>query len=330
MQRIKKKTVLFLSAVLATSAVLLPNAQAAIGVDANKDDCSIGIDVSASEYSEVRTLPITVNIYKVADIDVTGNYTAEGAFAEMDFSNVSAETKAADWESYAAEAKLIVDEDTPEVTKSEATEDGSAAFTDLETGLYLVDAQQLISDNYQYDFTPYLISLPNNYYYSTADDTWVYDLTGDNAIGLKPERTDRYGNLVIDKVLDVYNATNPGGTFVFQIEASKTDVDTEEVKVVYSDVVSMTFESAGTDSITIEDIPAGAEVTVTEVYSGASYKLVSDPSQTVTIIAEDVVATEFVNTHDDTTDGGHGLVNHFSYDAETGAWSHSATEDSTP
>lgn len=330
MQRIKQKAAIVLAAALVCTAVLLPNAQAAIGVDAGRTDCSIEVDVTGAGFSDLQTLPITVNLYKVASIDVTGEYTSTPDFSALDFSGISEATTAQEWETYAADAKAIVDAGTLAVTATADTEEGIASIHNLGTGLYLIDAQQVLSDYNQYDFTPYLISLPNNYYHTTGDDTWLYELTGDNAIGLKPEKTDRIGDLLITKNLDVYNETNTEGTFVFQIEAVKTDIDTNETKVVYSDVVAMTFESAGTDSITIEDIPAGAEVTVTEVYSGASYKLVSDPSQTVTIIAEDVVATEFVNTHDDTTDGGHGLVNHFSYDAETGAWSHSATEDSTP
>ena len=45
-----------------------------------------------------------------------------------------------------------------------------------------------------------MISLPNNYYTEeNQDDTWVYNLVGANAIGLKPAYEDRYGDLVIEK-----------------------------------------------------------------------------------------------------------------------------------
>lgn len=327
MQRIKQKAAIVLAAALVCTAALLPNAQAAIGVDAGKTDCSVEVDVTGAGFSELMTLPITVNLYKVAFIDVTGEYTSAAAFDTLDFTDLSAVTTAQEWETYAADAKAIVDGGAPEITATTDTEVGVAVIENLETGLYLVDAQQVVSDYYQYDFAPYLISLPNNYYYSTGSDDWVYELTGDHAIGLKPEKTDRLGDLLITKDLDVYNETNTEGTFVFQIEAVKTDIDTNERKVVYSDVVAMTFTSAGSDSILIEDLPAGAVVTVTEIYTGANYKLVSDPSVTVTIIPDDEegapAEAEFKNTHDGSHDGGYGLVNHFAYDAESGEWTHS-------
>ena len=201
---------------------------------------------------------------------------------------------------------------------------------DLVAGLYLVDAQQVTSDYYQYSFTPYLVSLPNNYYYHGGDDEWLYQLTGEDAIGLKPEKTDRYGDLVINKELDVYNETIGGANFVFQIEGTKTDIDTGAVKVVYSDVVAMTFNGYGSDSIKIEHIPAGSEIVVTEVYSGSSYELTSNGVQTVIIEAEEDAEVYFNNTFNEQLNGGTGLVNSFAYNSESGEWTHSASVDSTP
>ena len=42
-------------------------------------------------------------------------------------------------------------------------------------------------------------------------------------------------------------------------------------EVVYSNVESITFTAAGQESVILDRIPAGAQVTVTEVYSGSSY-----------------------------------------------------------
>ena len=92
-------------------------------------------------------------------------------------------------------------------------------------------------------------------------------------------------------------------------------------------------------------------MTVTEVYTGASYELTSDGVQTVTILANEPgdtpetgegaepdqapeatgpVTVTFENTYDGRLNGGTGLVNTFSYNAETGEWTYEATEDSTP
>ncbi len=81
----------------------------------------------------------------------------------------------------------------------------------METGLYLVDTPKVITTNYTYTFTPYLVSLPTNNYYSGngASDDWIYDLTKEynSAVGLKPEQHVRYGDLVINKELVDHNAT---------------------------------------------------------------------------------------------------------------------------
>lgn len=331
-KRIKTGGALILTAVLAVSTFVLPKAYAAIAVETERE-CSVQITAPAAEYSELGSLPVEIKLYKVADINVQGEYKAVGAFQSMDFSDVSSETLAAEWEEKAMSAKALVTE-TMEETEVLTLKNGTAVASNLETGLYLVDAQQTLSDTYQYDFKPYLISLPNNYYYSTQNDDWVYDLVGSNAIGLKPEKTDRFGDLVIEKTLDVYNETIGGATFVFQVEAFKEDIDTGVKKQVYSDVVSMTFKAPGTDRIVIKDLPAGAEVTVTEVYTGASYELTTDASKVVTIITNGLdgapATTAFTNTYNQEMNGGNGIVNSFIYDSETGKWTHSASEDSTP
>lgn len=329
--RIKQVGALVLAAALIFSAFSLPKAYAALGVDVNAK-CSVEIDVTQTGMSELMNLPVEVHLYKVADIDAQGEYTAIGDFRQLDFSGVDSNTTAEDWETLANEAKALV-RPTTEKAAVITLVNGKGTATGLSTGMYLVDAQQALSDSYQYDFNPYLISLPNNNYYSTGNDEWIYNLTGSNAIGLKPEKTDRFGDLVINKTLDAYNATIGGATFVFQVEAFKTDPDTNERKCVYSNVVSVTFDGVGTESILIEDIPAGAEVVVTEIYSGASYTLTSDGSYTVTIIAdgeEGAPATvDFSNTYNYEFNGGNGIVNSFLYDSETDSWTHIATEDST-
>lgn len=324
---------LFLSAALVFSAFGLYKTHAAEAV-LTDELCSLQVSAEATGFTELMTLPTEVDLYKVAEISKAGNYTPIAGFESLDFSELDETTSAAQWESLAADAKnLLTDAISPAHTLT--LDNGMALAEDLLTGLYLVDANQILSDYYQYDFKPYLISLPNNYYYpKMEDDTWIYDLVGKNAIGLKAEKTDRYGDLVITKTLDAYNATIGGANFVFQIEAYKTDIDTQVKTHVYSNVVSMSFYDPGRDSITIEDIPAGAEVTVREVYSGASYKVTSNEAQTKVIYADgedgSPVSVNFSNTYDYRLNGGCSIVNSFRYDNEKESWTHSAAEDSTP
>ena len=97
-------------------------------------------------------------------------------------------------------------------------------------------------------------------------------------------------------------------------------------------VVSISFDAAGKKQVLVENIPAGAEVTVTEVYSGGSYAPVDGANRFETVIVADevvedelrtetVAAVTFENEYDDRLNGGSGVVNHFEEDVineETG------------
>lgn len=260
-----------------------------------------------------------MNLYKVADVDVSGNYTATGAFTELDVSSVRADNNdaASKWAARAKEAqKLLKDSVKPTTTVTLAA--GTGSLADLATGLYLVDTPEVVTTNYTYTFTPYLVSLPTNNYYSNGNDDWIYALTDTNAIGLKPEEHARYGDLVINKTLENHNATTgKKATFVFQIKIKPLKSNKTETRIE-----SLDFEAAGESSVTITKIPAGAEVTVKEVYSGASYKLTSADDQRATIVATDRGATNtntpasvsFTNDINNNMNGGYGVKNNFKLD----------------
>ncbi|MBQ8996171.1 MAG: leucine-rich repeat protein [Oscillospiraceae bacterium] len=116
------------------------------------------------------------------------------------------------------------------------------------------------------------------------------------------------GELKITKNLERF-AGPDAATFVFQIEAVL------DGKNVYSNVTSLTFSGPMSQSVVITGIPVGAEVTVTEVYSGSRYETVSEPVQTAVILSpeEDDAPCEvvFINDYDDTGKGGHGILNTF-------------------
>ena len=327
-----------LASVMLVSALVLPKVYAADAIKTTKTDCSIEVNLHDTGAVELNKLTVEINFYKVADVNAVGEYTVVSALSDpelenpLDLSDLNSDIKASYWKEKSAEAKAAVDEAKMDPAAFCKTKSGKAIVEDLGVGLYLVDALPANSELYVYKFIPYLISLPNNYYNAENEDSvdeWVYDLVGENAIRLKTEKKDRFGNLEITKELQVYNETVGGATFVFQIEGTKTDPDTEETKVVYSDVVSMTFRNPGTDRIVIEDLPAGSEVVVTEVYSGASYELKSDAEVEVTIEAGETTEVYFENTYDGRLNGGYGVVNQFVYDSENKGWTWEAVEDST-
>ena len=320
-KRLKQGSTFLLAVALTFPLLTLPGAKAASAINTGQK-CSIEFDISGNS-SELLSASIPVNLYKVASVDESGNYTGIGAFSKLDLSSVSADNldaAAATWAERAAEAKKLLKDDT-EPTTTTLTQ-GRGTATGLDTGLYLVDTPKVITPNYTYTFTPYLVSLPTNNYYSGngASDDWIYDLTKEynSAVGLKPEQHVRYGNLVINKELVDHNATFGNNvTFVFQIDITTLDNKKE------TRIEELTFDAAGSHSVTIEKIPAGSHVTVTEVYSGASYELASAKSQKTDIIANPEKKSEvefrpaevsFINKHNGRTNGGYGVKNNFKLD----------------
>lgn len=320
-KRLKQGSTFLLAVALTFPLLTLPGAKAASAINTGQK-CSIEFDISGNS-SELLSASIPVKLYKVASVDESGNYTGIGAFSKLDLSSVSADNldaAAATWAERAAEAKKLLKDDT-EPTTTTLTQ-GRGTATGLDTGLYLVDTPKVITTNYTYTFTPYLVSLPTNNYYSGngASDDWIYDLTKEynSAVGLKPEQHVRYGNLVINKELVDHNATfGNNATFVFQIDITTLDKKKE------TRIEELTFSAAGSHSVTIEKIPAGSHVKVTEVYNGASYELASAKSQETDIIANPEKETEvefkpaevsFINKHDGRTNGGYGVKNNFKLD----------------
>ena len=92
-------------------------------------------------------------------------------------------------------------------------------------------------------------------------------------------------------------------------------------------MASITHNGAGTESVTIENIPAGITVTVTEIYAGASYELVSKNEQTAVIVSGKAVelgssaaSVAFENKYNGGNDSGYGLMNEFKAGDEDGDW----------
>ena len=310
-KRIRQGGAVMLALALAWQTGLVSHVTAATAVETGRE-CSVTVELDGSS-EELKSLSIPVKLYRVAEVSESGNYTMLPGYESLKLSEVDSDTSAQEWEEKAKTASDLVKEQTPEADAELTITGGTGTEDGLPTGMYLVEAEEVQSPEYTYTFSPFLLSLPNNYYGSGGSDDWVYDVT----TGLKPDQEERLGDLEIEKTLTSYNATVGGATFVFSVEAVKED------EVVYSDVVSVAFDRAGTRQILVEDIPAGSEVTVTEVYSGSSYENTGAASQTVEILADGTagspVQVSFTNTYDHGLNGGSGVVNHFDYTEEEGA-----------
>lgn len=218
-------------------------------------------------------------------------------------------------------------------------------FNNLQSGLYLVlvhgkspasknkyiikndeGAYETVANatNEKYLFSPLLIAVPsrnNGVSNNTANNIgWQKSVTAT----LKFDKEPRYGAIEIEKALTSYNQGEPA-TFVFQIDGYESANPASDDKPVFSDVRSIVFNGAGTQTVTVDRIPAGLYVKVTEVYSGTSYKLVSqDPKGLIKITANADNSTTpqvkfaFVNEYEGPGNGSGSVTNSFSYESEEG------------
>lgn len=320
-----------LALTLALAAMILPQVRAAVAID-TEAECSVTFQVDTEgegSFAELAQIPIPVSLYRVAEVSEFGEYKALSGFEALELDSVTSETTAAEWEEKAAAAMEVVtaaenagaplQADAAAEIKAQAEgEDPAATVSGLDTGMYLVAAEEVESARYTYSFTPYLLALPDNYYDSSVEgssDAWIYDAV----TGLKPEQNQRFGDLQINKTLTSYNETLQGASFVFSVEA---ELDGENV---YSDVVSMVFDGTGSKTVLVEELPAGAEVTVTEIYSGASYSLTADTAQVqqAEIVADGEegapASVSFKNEYSNKINGGSSVENHFAYTSEDGS-----------
>lgn len=281
------------------------------------------------EYADLYSIPqISGTLYRVADVSFTGAYRSRAPFEALNIPALTApdrEAWAALWEDTADKAAAIVEENPGFIPDAAVTltplEDGSGILgtaRELRPGMYLVILEDAQSPVFTYRFRPFLVAVPGNLYWESQDesmDAWIYDVSA----ALKPEWERRTGKLIIRKTVKRYADMDGSADFVFLVESRD-----EDGKILYSNVVAIRHQDAGTQEAVLTDVPAGLTVTVTEVYSGASYTLVSEPSQSVTVTTqdtgEDPATVAFVNTWNGKLTQDTAAVNRFTYTQDEQAW----------
>lgn len=333
-RNLKRGCALALAALLALPCVNLMQAKAAgpviqdqkciltVAVDTTETAWGVGVGAGASA-EDFADMTVPVNIYKVADMSVSAEFTPTSDFKGLDFNVARENLKADTWEKLAESAVERQKQTGVPSTKTGNIEKGNpAVIEDLDVGMYLIVPQETFNGDYtrKYVFTPYLTALPSSDYAQAGvgSDEWQYDRT----IYLKGEAQPQFGKLTINKTLQNYNETLGPTTSVFEIEGRDA-----QGNVVYTNVASVTHGGAGTESVTIKDIPAGITVTVTEIYAGASYEIDGENVQTTTIVSDAAAGTEnpvvsvaFTNKYNGGNDSGYGLMNEFKAGDEEGVW----------
>lgn len=293
--------------------------------------CSVKFEYNEEEFLDLENSHLVIDVYRVGDVIPDSRYEtysleATGAFSSLNasLSDLTAMSDD-DFIPVAQEAASIV-QANPNLAYVQTTLNKEL---DLDAGLYLalphgsniasyfatsklgslVTISQ--SNTYEYRYSPILFSLPTkeavNGSISTANPgAWVNDVE----ISLKIEQDVRYGNLEIVKTLNNFDGNGPA-TFVFDVRAYS---DAAMTDLVYSNVESIVFTDAGVDSVVIAGaIPVGSYVVVSEVYSGASYEIVSANGTTVIENPVDTFGVSFENDSNDTDNHGSSVTNRFTF-----------------
>lgn len=323
--------------------------------------CSLTVkpgDENREDLEELEEKNVVIDLYRVAGAKKVPGYDTYTFDFEENSPYGSLEgilqEEQADYRAaaqQAAEITLFSETGSP-LTPVRSAESG-AGIEDLDSGLYLLIARDpeltntedyvvrdkstreittiTYSDRYTYTFLPELIALPSKEAVAMEGDSvvntanpgpWLTDLT----VTLKPQQGPRYGNLNIVKNLSEYVAGPEGAetaSFVFQVDAyTANPQENADAVLVYSDVFEAEFDRGGSKTIPVEGlIPVGSYVIVTEVYSGAAYRLEEGQQGTRTVLvptpdnpAPDNIATvEFTNVYHGTTTNGGAVTNHFGY-----------------
>lgn len=278
------------------------------------------------------------------DLYLVATSPSEGVYRFLDGYGTDGMPEDADgWKALAQEsAALSVDRKVPVVSGAPLGQwiDKDDAGDGLQKGLYLVVTRpaEIPEDGYFKSFedengetylaselkagewtvtvAPEIVALPTK----EADEEGVIRTDGPGEwinnleVFLKPEFEKRLGAIEIVKDLLSFE-TSHEAFFLFQVEAEL------DGKNVYSNLVALRFDGYGEKRKLIENIPVGAQVTVTEVYSTPGYSIVGAGSGSLIVDADEVLEVRFENDYDDNRDKGGGIMNNFDYDIEHGEWS---------
>ena len=294
----RTKRVMSVLAVLALALALAAPAWALGGVDPAAE-ASIALSVADASFAQDLTgSAITVLVYKLAGVDAYGMYTPEADFTSLAANvawNGGQLNGSTDLAALAGAAEALIFPESAEPVEGIDTDDpmyepepaieplltvqadpagAEIAIQDAETsyglGLYLLLARKTQTERWVYTFNPLLVPVPAVVRDTTPDEGglpseghWEYDVPA----GLKAERVPRLMALEIEKYLQTYNRNLGPTTFVFDVVGRDAAGN-----VVYQSTERLTFtdDSSARQRVRVENIPAGATVTVEEVYTGGS------------------------------------------------------------
>lgn len=313
--RMSRRVLLALVAFV-TCALAMGTAFAQEATDSDASGTNELVVNAVDSMSDITDANVQVKVYRIAAGQHNGTYDTYDYSLVDPFTGLAqkydlAAMSQSQWGDMATEAQQIA---TDAQVEPDRTGVVGQPISNLPDGVYLVLLPEAKSGLHVFTFSPTIVTLPGKVdandqpVYNTSAGRWTNtDPQVPVQIVAKPSVAPRYGRLRIDK--SVTGFAGEAATFVYHIVGTQPD------NKKYETYAAVKYTAEGTQSATVGHIPAGTKLTVTEVYTGARYQLVSDADQTATIVADGVVPVTFQNEKNDSGTGGHGIENHFVYDS---------------
>lgn len=136
----------------------------------NIDSSRISSVTINHQYNDIVISDAEVSLYFLANIDANGQFHFDDNYLDVsfDFSNMTTSEvslKAKEILSYIAKKEIHSD------FSLKTKEDGSGYFSNLVPGLYLVSIDSKVIDDYRYEVSPMIITIP-----TLENDTYQYDV----------------------------------------------------------------------------------------------------------------------------------------------------------
>ncbi len=148
-------------------------------------------------------------------------------------------------------------------------------------GVYFIRPKEEVYGNkYKYRFEPFILvpaieesQTGNKYSHFKMEMLWKYER--------------RYGTVEIVNNLEEYNEHLKEVIVAYEITAE------DEGEMVYSDVVVEKMKAQGVTSTLVENIPAGSNVTIKNIYCSLGCAIVTDEIMTTEVLPDDIVGVDF-------------------------------------
>lgn len=292
---------------------------------AEEGDCSVTVTLPDLNENNAELLEgasaanLVVDLYKMADLADNSEWAMLEPYSDLVIPENGNSTQLEELAEQAAKLSLQEGSSVKAITSGASLDkEITAADTgeSLKSGLYLIvvhgsDLQNYLTTMTTAEGTKKLVTIARSGENIYTFKPQLVTLTSEGQkVQFKPTVDKELGGLEIVKTLDPSRLPTDGSgkfnssaTFSFNVEAK---IDGESV---YSNIVPIEFKSGDelTKRVVLPDqIPKGAEVTISEVSIPSRYSLIGDNDKKVTIPVDGIASVEFKNRYTPPSGGGGG------------------------